>query len=468
MSYLSRNLKKLKESSFTGFTENSKFVKNDFVFISLSENSKEALNHSKEAIKNGAKFVISQIDLKNELKEYNLFDKNLKENKDKYLKQLFNRSIKDIKIFGITGTNGKSSTAFFLHQLLIFKGINSTLLSNIPEILSYKNSEISPLTTPDRFLLRYYLKKSIDLKRDYFLMEVSSHGIDQGRIADLNFQGKCLTSFSQDHLDYHKSLRNYRNTKKSFFKEKEKNNVISIDNELGKELVSKNKSALSISLLKKNADILLEKDLIKTPWGDLKNTIPLKSKAMISNILCALGLYGREFGKIDIDSINLSQLKNLPGRLQRSTVFENKYCYVDYAHSPDALNFVLEYLKSSYSGKIITIFGCGGERDRSKRKKMGKISEEKSNFQIITNDNPRNEDPLKIISEISDGMMSKNYQIILDRKEAIAEGLKKLKSLDPNSVLLVAGKGHENSQIVKDNEIHFNDLEVINELKDVV
>ena len=243
----------------------------------------------------------------------------------------------------------------------------------------------------------------------------------------------------------------------------DKNIILSsIDNELGKEIVSKNKSALSISLLKKNADILVEKGIIKTPWGDLKNTIPLKSKAMISNILCALGLYGSEFGKIDIDSKNLSLLKNLPGRLQRSTVFENKFCYVDYAHSPDALNFVLEYLKSSYSGKIITIFGCGGERDSSKRKKMGKISEEKSNFQIITNDNPRDEDPLKIISEISDGMMSKNYQIILDRKEAIAEGLKKLKSLDPNSVLLVAGKGHENSQIVKDNEIHFNDLEVIN------
>ena len=124
---------------------------------------------------------------------------------------------KDIKVIGITGTNGKSSTAFYLHQLLSLKNLNATLLTNVPKISDLENSELSPLTTPDKFLLHYYLKKSIDLGREYFLMEVSSHAIDQGRICGLNFITKSLTNFSQDHLDYHKNLNNYRETKKSFF-----------------------------------------------------------------------------------------------------------------------------------------------------------------------------------------------------------------------------------------------------------
>tara|TARA_Y100001958_G_C21236835_1_gene563473 strand:- start:1709 stop:3115 length:1407 start_codon:yes stop_codon:yes gene_type:complete len=468
MSSLNENLSKLESINFSGFTDNSTFVESNFIFLSFTENLNDALKHSRDALNRGAILVISQVDLSEEIKEKNIYDSNLENHKDKYLKALFNRSEKDIKVIGITGTNGKSSTAFFLHQLLSFTDLNATLLTNMHKVSDLENSELSPLTTPDKFLLHHYLKKSIDLKRDYFLMEVSSHAIDQGRICGLNFIAKSLTSFSQDHLDYHKNLEVYKETKKSFFNQADKNNVVSIDCDLGEELASENNSILTVSVKKKKANLFLESNLIKTPWGDLENFLPFKSEPMVSNFLCALGLYGKISGGIDLEPDMLKNLKTLPGRLQRVSLFENKFSYIDYAHSPDAISSVLDYLKNRYKGKIITIFGCGGERDTLKREEMGKIVEEKSHFQIITNDNPRNEDPDEIIYEIKKGMNSKNHEIILDRKKAILEGLKKLKTSEPDSVLLIAGKGHENFQVIKDQEIHFNDLEVLKELKNVI
>ena len=465
---LTENLSKLESIKITGFTENSNFVEPNYAFISFSKNPKEALKFSKDAIDRGAIIVISQVNLQGQLRDKNLFDSNLIDHKDKYLEILFARSKKSIKIVGITGTNGKSSTAFFLHQLLSFKDCNSTLLTNMPEVSNLKNAQFTPLTTPDNFLLHHFLKKSIDLKRKYFLMEVSSHGIDQRRISGVDFFAKSLTSFSKDHLDYHRNLSGYRKAKKSFFSTSDENNIVSIDNDLGKEIYSENKTTLTVSVNNKTADLYLENNLIITPWGNLKNLLPFESKFMISNFLCALGLYGKIFNKIDFDPEILKNVTNLPGRLQKTPLFEDKICYVDYAHTPDALKSVLDYLRSSYKGQIITLFGCGGERDSSKRGEMGKIAQEKSDFQIITNDNPRNEDPKKIVAQIIKEMHLKKFDVIFDRKEAISEGLKRLKKLEPDSVLLIAGKGHENFQILKGEEIEFNDTKILNDLKDVI
>ena len=465
---LTDNLLKLESIKITGFTENSNFVEPNYAFISFSKNLKEALKFSKDAIERGAIIVISQVNLQEQLKDKNLFDSNLIDHKEKYLEILFARSKKSIKVVGITGTNGKSSTAFFLHQLLSFKDSNATLLTNMPEVSNLKNAQFTPLTTPDNFLLHHFLKKSIDLKRKYFLMEVSSHGIDQKRISGLDFFAKSLTSFSKDHLDYHKNLSGYRKAKKSFFSTSDENNVVSIDNDLGREIHSENKTSLTVSINNNTADLYLENNLINTPWGNFKNFLPFESKFMISNFLCALGLYGKIFNQIDLEPEIFKNVTNLPGRLQKTPIFEDKICYVDYAHTPDALKSVLDYLRSSYKGKIITLFGCGGERDSSKREDMGKIAQEKSDFQIITNDNPRNEDPKKIVTEIIKEMHLKNFDIIFDRKEAISEGLKRLKKLEPDSVLLIAGKGHENFQSLKGEEIEFNDAKILNDLKDVI
>ena len=267
---LTENISKLESIKITGFTDNSNFVKRDYAFISFSKNPKEALKYSKDAIDKGAKIVISQVNLHEHLKDKNLFDSNLVNHKDKYLEILFARSKKSIKIVGITGTNGKSSTAYFLHQLLSFKDSNATLLTNTPEVSNLKNTQFTPLTTPDNFLLHHFLKKSIDLKRKYFLMEVSSHGIDQSRISGLDFFAKSLTSFSKDHLDYHKNFSSYRNTKKSFFSTSDEKNIVSIDNDLGREIHSENKSTLTVSVNDKTANLHLENNLIKTPWGRFK------------------------------------------------------------------------------------------------------------------------------------------------------------------------------------------------------
>ena len=173
--FLNRKSFPKKSIKITGFTENSNFVEPNYAFISFSKNQKEALKFSKDAIERGAIIVISQVNLQEQLKDKNLFDSNLIDHKEKYLEILFARSKKSIKVIGITGTNGKSSTAFFLHQLLSFKDSNATLLTNTPEVSYLKNAQFTPLTTPGNFLLHHFLKKSIDLKRKYFLMEVSSH-----------------------------------------------------------------------------------------------------------------------------------------------------------------------------------------------------------------------------------------------------------------------------------------------------
>lgn len=466
MSEINKNISLLRKNNFTGFTENSNFVEKDFVFLSFEQDKKIASKHASEAKKNGAKIIISKVSIEKDSKILNLIDKNLSANKEIYLKYLFNRNLEDLSIVGITGTNGKSSTAFFLHQFLLNSGFNPTLLTNIPEI-PIKNCEVSPLTTPGNFLLHYYLKKSIDLKRDFFLMEVSSHSINQERIKGLNFKSKSLTSFSKDHLDYHKSIDNYRNTKESFFDKGDENIVISIDNDLGKKIAKKNNSALKVSLNNKKADIYLNKGSIHTPWGNIKSRLSIDSDFMLSNLLCALGIYGKINNNLEINLTD-NKIFTLPGRLELIKVFEDKYCYIDYAHTPEALGSILRYLKSKYSGQVVCLFGCGGDRDISKRNEMGVISETNSDLQIITNDNPRNEDPLNIARSITKKMRTKNYEIILDRKEAITSGLIKLKDSPKNSVLLIAGKGHENSLILKNQKIPFNDSAIVNELKNVI
>ena len=380
---LTENLLKLESIKITGFTDNSNFVEPNYAFISFSKNPKEALKYSKDAIDKGAIIVISQVNLHEQLKDKNLFDSNLANHKDKYLETLFARSKKSIKLVGITGTNGKSSTTFFLHQLLSFKDSKATLLTNLPEVSNLKNTQFTPLTTPDNFLLHHFLKKSIDLKRKYFLMEVSSHGIEQRRISGLDFFAKSLTSFSKDHLDYHKNFSSYRNAKKSFFSTSDENTIVSIDNDLGREIHSENKSTLGVSVNDKTADLYLENNLIKTPWGDLENYLPFKSEFMISNFLCALGLYGKIFNELDFEAKMLKNVKNLPGRLQKIPLFQNKNCYVDYAHTPDALKSVLDYLRSSYKGKIITLFGCGGKEIHPKEGIWEKSPKKNRTFKLL-------------------------------------------------------------------------------------
>jgi UDP-N-acetylmuramyl tripeptide synthase len=231
-------------------------------------------------------------------------------------------------------------------------------------------------------------------------MEVSSHSISQERIKGLNFKSKSLTSFSKDHLDYHKSIDNYRNTKESFFAKDDENIVICIDNDLGKKIAKKNNSALKVSLNNKKADIYLNKGSIHTPWGNIKSRLSIDSDFMLSNLLCALGIYGKINNNLEINLTD-NKIFTLPGRLELIKVFEDKYCYIDYAHTPEALGSILRYLKSKYSGQVMCLFGCGGDRDISKRNEMGIISETNSDLQIITNDNPRNENPLNIARSIT-------------------------------------------------------------------
>lgn len=468
MSSLEKNIKFLRNFNSKNYYENSSKVKKGSVFFSFAEDPEVSFSHAKEAKKNGASLIVSSKKI-NDLGVINLVDEDIKTNKRKYLNYLFNFDTKNIIVNGVTGTNGKSSTIFFLHQLLKKTGHKSTFLSTIKQLKEDYECEISDLTTPDTFSIYSFMERAHKNNKRFILLEVSSHAIDQERTLGIDFSNKCLTSFSPEHLDYHKTEKAYMKTKEKFISEEDySGKVVSIDNKLGRKLLNSNKNLITISTKDKRAEIFIKQDKeffnLFTPWGTKKIQLPFFSDFMISNFLCSLGLYGLSTNSLEIDTELMTNLQTLPGRVEKIKAFETKNCYVDYAHTPEALEKVLEEIRKEHSGEIICLFGCGGERDKKKRAKMGTIAKKNSDFQIITNDNSRRENPIEIVDQILKTFNNKdNYEVILDREKAILFGLQKLKTYTKDSVLLIAGKGHEEEQLINGKNLTFNDVKKVKE-----
>ena len=377
-----------------------------------------------------------------------------------------------LKLIGITGTNGKTTVASLLYKLFNAAGYGSGLLSTIE--IAYENQLIDAThTTPDPLQLNMHLNKMVNLGLDYCFMEVSSHGIDQGRIHALDFAGGVFTNITHDHLDYHGSFAEYRDVKKQFFDQLSQNAfaLVNADDKNG-EFMLQNSAAKRVRYgLQNYADYkaqILEHEfsgmLLKIDNHEFWSTLIGQFNA--SNLLAVYAVARL----MDLDSLEIlelmSKLKNVKGRFQIYQTPNSATVIVDYAHTPDALKNVLATIAQirTKNETLLTVVGCGGNRDHDKRPMMGNVAAKSSDYVIFTSDNPRDENPDEIIDAMEKGVAPEDYKKTLripNRKEAIKAACMRLVAGD---VLLIAGKGHENYQEIKGERHPFDDYQVVHEI----
>lgn len=377
-----------------------------------------------------------------------------------------------LTLVGVTGTNGKTSTATLLFDVFKNMGFGAALISTVEYRIA---DEVFPSThtTPDVLKINQILSEAVEKGCEYAFMEVSSHGIHQHRTEGLHFKVAGFTNITHDHLDYHKTFLEYLNTKKRFFDELNEDAVAitNIDDKNGLVMLQNTKATKKTYALKTMADYqgrLLEADFNgmllnfngKEFWTTLTGKFNVYNLLLVFAIALELGFEDNEILQ------SISKLKRVNGRFETMKSDGGIFFVVDYAHTPDALENILDSINEirTKNERLITVFGCGGNRDHEKRPEMGKIATRKSTLAIITSDNPRTEDPAAIIKEIEAGVEPQNfskYISIPDRKEAIKMAIK---FAEPKDIILVAGKGHETYQDINGVKHHFDDKEVITEL----
>ena len=377
----------------------------------------------------------------------------------------FDRPSKSLKLVGITGTNGKTSVATMAYQLFHHMGYTTGLLSTVNIRIG---NEVRPSThtTPNPLLLNQVLRDMVDAGVTHCFMEVSSHGIDQDRIAAIQFSGAVFTNLSHDHLDYHKDFKAYRDTKKSFFdmlpksafalsNADDKNGTYMLQNTIATKRFygTKRLADVQVKVLENSFEGMLLKLQHEEVWT------PLVGGFNASNFACvyAIGLL-LEQDKTELLPV-LSTLKGAPGRFQSMLTENGTIAIVDYAHTPDALKQVLDTITSlrTRNEKLITVIGCGGNRDKAKRPLMAKIAVQCSDLTIFTSDNPRMEDPTAIINDMIDGVpaeATQKYLTVPDRAQAIKTACTMAQAAD---IILVAGKGHETYQEQNGKRLPFDD-----------
>ena len=378
----------------------------------------------------------------------------------------------DIQLIGITGTNGKTTVATLLYKLFKKAGFKVGLLSTVKILIDNKEYKATH-TTPDSLTINRYLKEMVDEGIEFCFMEVSSHGIDQMRTRNLNFKGAVFTNLSHDHLDYHKDFAAYRDVKKMFFDQLPKNAfaLTNSDDKNGKYMLQNTKAKKYTYALKSIADYksqvlenqfngLLLKINGQELWVKLIGNFNAYNLLAIYAVADLLGLENLEILQL------MSELESVDGRFQYVVSKNNITAIVDYAHTPDALKNILETINAIRSNNedLITIVGCGGDRDVAKRPKMGNIAASLSSKVIFTSDNPRSENPATIIESMEKGVSGENFNktlSIADRKQAIKTACQLAKNGD---IILIAGKGHETYQEINGKRIDFDDYKIINEL----
>lgn len=376
-----------------------------------------------------------------------------------------------LKLIGVVGTNGKTTSTFLLKSILESAGMKTGLVGTIHSIVGKK---VLPTTntTPGPLELQELLAQMVEENIEYTVMEVSSHALAQDRIAGLNFIGGIFTNITQDHLDYHHTFNQYFQVKSSFFQDlpKEARAVINFDDPHSAKITAATEARVITYGLSAKAEIRaenIEKNMdntcftLSTPDGAIDLRLNLIGEFNIYNALGAAG-FGLSLG-MDLQSVKrgLEKMTFVPGRFQSLPGDYGFRVIIDYAHTPDGLTNLLRTARELTKNRLITVFGCGGERDRGKRGMMGKISAQFSDFTLVTNDNPRSEAPFSIVKEIEKGFLEDGdvdkYKIVLDRKKAIEEAIFMATQGD---IVVIAGKGHEDYQIFADRTIHFDDREV--------
>lgn len=462
-----RNMESLNEVEIEGISSNSKDIRRNYMFIALKGERFDGHTFIKEAIANGATVVVGEEELAEDFPYIRV--SNSKRAYAFISSNLYGRPFRYIKTIGVTGTNGKTTTVNLIGKILGASGEKVGIIGTLGARLGDETLP-TDFTTPEQLLLAklYVRAKTLGIER--IVIEVSSHALAQHRVDAVYFEGAVFTNLTQDHLDFHKDMEAYFNAKKRLFEmvSKAENGIMVINNDdpYGKRLIGEFQDKHPVTYGIKEPSMINAKNIEASSNGlsfdlildgeSFKVQSKLLGEVNVYNILSAVG-YCYGIG-VPIDKILrvISEFPPVRGRLERVDLGQPFQVLVDYAHTPDALERILK-VSRSLGKRVIVVFGCGGDRDKTKRPIMGDIATRLSDFAIITSDNPRSEDPMRIIEDITSGVKRNNYIIKEDRKEAINYAIN---MAEPGDVIVIAGKGHETYQIFKDITIHFDDKEV--------
>ncbi|MFH1640492.1 MAG: UDP-N-acetylmuramoyl-L-alanyl-D-glutamate--2,6-diaminopimelate ligase [Candidatus Omnitrophota bacterium] len=466
-----------------GISCNSGQVSDNFIFVAIKGNKADGHEFIQEAIDRGAKAVIYQTPRHKDtlpVRQAGKTQENVNfikvEDTRKALARLsaefYGNPSEKIKVVGITGTNGKTTVSYLIEAFLkeTGKGFLPAVIGTVN--YRFKDKEIPSInTTPGPIELESLLADMLKEGAKYAIIEVSSHALDQCRTEGINFHSAVFTNLTQDHLDYHDNLENYFSVKARLFEGIGKNSFAIINNDdlYGRRLREMTKSKVitygiesPADMVARNINFEIQRTEFSLVW--LNKEVHIKTGLIgrhnVYNILAAASW--AEGAGLDLSTVKsaLEKFSSVPGRLERIDFKGSFSVFVDYAHTEDALRNVIGSLRGLSTNRIIVVFGCGGERDKTKRPKMGCVVSELADYAIITSDNPRSEEPIKIIEDIKKGIRKENYCVIPDRKEAISKALSLARAGD---IVLVAGKGHENYQISKNGRVRFDDREATRE-----
>lgn len=466
----------LPEVDITSVSADSRNVKRGGLFFAIEGLRFDGHRFVDDALKKGAVAAVVDRHARKPLKKENIIKvPDTRKAFSVAARNFFKSPSEKLKVIGITGTNGKTTVSFLTESILNAAGIPCGVIGTI----EYRTGRARPVheerTTPDALSLNALLEGMRKNKFGAVAMEVSSHALDQKRVDDVFFDIAVFTNLTHEHLDYHGSLKNYFFCKAKIFSRLKKTGkaVINTDDQYVKRIRKMIKGKCVTYGLKKGAEISARIERLNTSGSSFTVTAGNKDKFNvatklaglhnISNILAAAAACF-SLG-IDPEAIKkgIERVRSIPGRLEPVESGQAFKVFVDYAHTQDALKNVLEFLNKIKQRNIITVFGCGGDRDRAKRPLMAQVAQEGSDFVIVTSDNPRSESPEKIAQEVEGGMKRKEggYTVILDRHSAIENALKRARKGD---IVLIAGKGHEKFQIIGEKKIPFDDVRVAEKL----
>ncbi|NVM25597.1 MAG: UDP-N-acetylmuramoyl-L-alanyl-D-glutamate--2,6-diaminopimelate ligase [Desulfobacterales bacterium] len=468
-----------------GITCDSRAVKKGDLFVAVRGSSQDGHRYLAQAVQRGAHALVVE-DVESVFRGATIVRlPDTRAALSELAARFYRYPAKHMTLIGITGTNGKTTTSYLLESILKEAGRKVGVIGSVSYRFKGKSLRAS-LTTPESADLMRIMREMRDAGVTHVIAEVSSHSLEQGRTRGLNWSRVIFTNFSRDHLEYHSTMEEYFKAKSLLFHSlgEDRNGdqvkaVINMDDPKGKVLERITKVpvvsyGLEGDCLVRATDIETRQRGVRfrlvTPSGDIPITSPLLGHINIYNILGAAATAFSLNTDLEIIARGVERLTNVPGRLQPVENMRGLSVYVDYAHTPDALEKVLQTLRRVTTGKLITVFGCGGDRDRGKRPDMGRVAGNYSDLAIITSDNPRGEDPAEIADSVELGMKGsglkritlgrsnkeRGYEIILDRRMAIRTAINMAKRED---IVLIAGKGHEDYQIVGNRKRHFDDVE---------
>lgn len=470
-------LERISDLRFTGISDDSRKVKRGDVFFAINGSRFDGARFVTEAIKKGAVAIVTAED----------FDPGFKGERDVRIirvsnprialayaaREFYHNPSSRVKVVGITGTNGKTTCSYLLAALLKEAGFESGIIGTIS--YNWKDTVIeSGNTTPGALDLQRLLNAMAADRVKYCAMEVSSHSLDQDRVLGIDFNAALFTNITGEHLDYHKTFENYVRAKNKLFRNMKKDAlaVLNADDPNFSDIQKGAQARILTYGIRNDADVRavnIHSDSNRTEFtvatrgGAFDITSPLIGDFNVYNILAAVGYALEEKIPILPLQASVAAFKGAEGRLEAVGKCSDPKVFIDYAHTDDALKNVLETLRKVTAGRLIVVFGCGGDRDRTKRPRMGNVASRLADYVVITSDNPRSEDPMAIAREVEAGLEKdfSDYKIITDRLDAIRDAINVAR---PGDIVLVAGKGHEKYQVIGDKQLPYSDRDSILEI----